>query len=80
MTHMHAEVTIRRPIAAELTWVGDGAWVACDPSLAEHDPHRVIAFLECRDHHVDVIWVRDQRPPERFEGLREALRAVRSED
>jgi hypothetical protein len=60
----------------DLLWVGDGAWCACDTSLEENDPRRVIAFVECKDHHVDVVWVREQRPPGRFDTLRDAVRAI----
>ncbi|MBM3716395.1 hypothetical protein ACO03V_06905 [Microbacterium sp. HMH0099] len=60
----------------ELLWVGDGGWCICDAARDDDDPHRVLAFAQCRDHVVDVTWVRTPRPPERFETLREALLAV----
>ena len=60
----------------ELVWVGHGAWVARDPELPDHDPRRVIAYLEHRNHRVDVVWVRERRNPCSFETLREALAAV----
>lgn len=65
-------------VHAELLWVGDGQWCACDSAVAADDPRRVIAFLDCKDQHVDVVWVREQRADERFDTLREALHAVRT--
>lgn len=62
--------------SAELLWVGDGAWVACDPRLDASDPRRVIAYVECRDHAVHVVWVRERRRPTRCRTLREALAVV----
>lgn len=62
--------------AAQLLWVGDGAWVACDPLVLENDPRRVIAYVECRDHAVHVLWVRERRRPTRCRTLREALELV----
>lgn len=62
----------------ELIWLGSGGWVASDTSLPENDPRRVVAYLQCRDQHVDVTWVRGNRGDERFDSLREALEAVRS--
>ena len=64
------------PTRAELRWVGSGAWCAYDRSLDKNDARRVIAFLECKNDHVDVVWVRERRPPERFDSLRSALVAV----
>jgi hypothetical protein len=72
-------MTLADPTAetrAELIWIGSGAWVACDMNAPEHDPHRVLAFLECRQQHVDVTWVRKAPRTERFDGLREALLAI----
>jgi hypothetical protein len=60
----------------ELVWLGDGAWVACDPRLDEHDPGRVLAYLECKDSVVYVLWVRDPRGVVEFASLRDALAAV----
>jgi hypothetical protein len=60
----------------ELLWVGDGAWVACDPALEEGDPRRVIAYLECKDRCVRVQWVRDRLDLCVYETLREALQEV----
>jgi hypothetical protein len=61
----------------ELVWLGQGAWVACDPSLPEDDGRRVIAYLECKDGLVYVLWVRDRGAVIEFTSLREALEAVR---
>lgn len=59
----------------ELLWVGDGGWVACDPSVSEHDANRVLAYLECKDGIVYVLWVRGGGVDE-FASLREALQAT----
>ena len=64
---------IHRP---ELAWVGRGAWVACDPALPPDDARRVIAYLECKNQHVSVLWVRDRHDECSFDTLREALDAV----
>lgn len=63
-------------LATELLWVGDGAWVACDAALDQSDPRRVIAYLECKDHHVHVQWVRDRLDLCVYDTLREALHEV----
>ena len=60
----------------ELVWVGDGAWVAHDPELPDNDARRVIAYIEHRNHRVDVVWVRERREMCSFETLRDALREV----
>ena len=60
----------------DLVWVGDGAWVACDTRLADGDPLRVLAYLECKDHQVYVLRVRDQQDVCCYATLREALRVV----
>lgn len=60
----------------ELQWVGDGAWVASDPAAAENDPHRVIAYLECKDSRVYVLWVSGATGVCEYESLREALAAI----
>lgn len=60
----------------ELVWVGHGAWVARDPDLSDDDARRVIAYIEHRDHRVDVVWVRERRDVSRFETLRDALDEV----
>jgi hypothetical protein len=71
-TQLHAD----RPAAPELTWVGHGAWVARDPSLPANEARSVIAFIEHRDHHVSVLWVRDRRDASTYDSLREACDAV----
>ncbi|MHC2998547.1 hypothetical protein [Microbacterium sp. HJ5] len=60
----------------ELLWVGDGAWVACDPTVAADDPHRVIAYVECKDHIVYVLWVHGGGGVTEFPSLRDALAAI----
>lgn len=64
------------PSRPELTWVGESAWVACDASLDHSDPHRVMAYLECADDRVYVLWVHDKRAASSFDTLREALDAI----
>lgn len=64
------------PTVAELIWVGNGGWVACDRGVPDEDPRRVIAFVEHRDHHVDVLWVRERREAGCYETLREALQEI----
>ena len=63
----------------ELRWLGQGAWVACDPSLPEDDARRVIAYLECKDHIAYVLWVSRPGAVVEFDSLREALDAVEHE-
>ena len=58
---MSIEVESPRSTGPELIWVGDGAWVAHDPSLPEGDPRRVIAYMEHKDRRVYVLWVRDRQ-------------------
>lgn len=60
----------------ELVWVGSGAWVACDPAAGENDPHRVIAYLECKDNRVYLLWVADPDGVHEFGSIRLALEAV----
>lgn len=60
----------------ELQWVGEGAWVATDPDADEHDPHRVIAYLECKDSRVYVLWVSGATGVCEYESLRDALSAI----
>lgn len=60
----------------ELVWVGHGAWVARDPDLCENDARRVIAYIEHRNHRVEVVWVRERRDVCSFETLRDALDEV----
>lgn len=63
-------------LTPELTWVGDGGWVACDPTLPTNDPKRVIAYLECKDHTVFVLWIRERADAACYDTLRDALRAI----
>ena len=77
MSQAHIQERVHTAVHAELVWMGSGGWVAYDTSVPENDARRVLAYLECKDQHVDVTWVRDQRPDERFASLREALQAVR---
>lgn len=60
----------------DLIWVGNGGWVAHDPSLPDGDARRVIAYLEHRDGLVEVLWVRNRQGVRRFETLREAVQDV----
>ena len=64
---------VRRP---ELVWVGSGAWVACDPAAGPDDPHRVVAYLECKDGRVYLLWVGASSHVREFASLRDALDAV----
>ena len=60
----------------DLVWVGNGGWVACD-TLADHsDPHRVVAYLECKDEIVYVLWVHGRAGVDEYPSLREALAAI----
>lgn len=61
---------------SELVWLGDGGWVACDPRLDEHDPRRVLAYLEYKDSVVYVLSVRDHLGVVEFHSLPDALAAV----
>ncbi|WP_019180044.1 hypothetical protein [Microbacterium yannicii] len=63
----------RRP---ELLWVGEGGWVACDPEADADDPGRVLAYLECKDSVVYVLFVRGRTEVVEFESLRAAIDAV----
>ncbi|MFE5408010.1 hypothetical protein [Microbacterium sp. NPDC056569] len=66
-------VRTRRP---ELLWVGSGAWVACDPSVDATDPHRAVAYLECKDDRVYVLWVAGSGGVCEFESISEALEQI----
>ncbi|MCR2763111.1 hypothetical protein NQ152_06250 [Microbacterium sp. zg.B48] len=70
------QLSADRKSSPELVWIGDGAWVARDTRLAENDPHRVVAYLECKDHRVYVLWVRGRRDVSCFNSLREALTEI----
>lgn len=63
----------RRP---ELVWLGHGGWVACDPLAADNDPRRILAYLECCDGRVYVVWVRHGARADEFPTLREAVDAI----
>ncbi|HKP08961.1 MAG TPA: hypothetical protein VJU58_17060 [Microbacterium sp.] len=63
-------VQARRP---ELLWVGSGGWVACDPSVDATDPRRVVAYLECKDDRVYVLWVTGGAGVCEFGSIRDAL-------
>ena len=71
-----SEPAVQARNGAELVWLGDGGWVACDPRRDEHDPRRVLAYLECKDSVAYVLWVRDHGGVVEFESLRDALAAV----
>lgn len=60
----------------ELSWVGDGGWVACDPQLPANDAHRIIAYVECKDHQVYVLWMHRLGEVSCFETLRDAVQAI----
>lgn len=60
----------------ELLWVGNGAWMACDPAAAEDDPGRVIAYVECKDSIVYVLWVHGRERVDEYSSIGEALVAV----
>jgi hypothetical protein len=77
MSQVRTQERLLTRVDVELIWMGSGGWVAYDTSLPENDARRVLAYLECKDHHVDVTWVREPRTEERFDTLREALEAVR---
>jgi len=60
----------------DLQWVGDGAWVASDPASDVNDPHRVIAYLECKDSRVYVLWVSGATGVCEYDSLRDAIAAI----
>ncbi|WP_194395757.1 hypothetical protein [Microbacterium atlanticum] len=64
---------VRRP---ELVSVGSGAWVACDPAAGPDDPRRAVAYLECKDERVYLLWVRDSAGVCEFASIRAALDAI----
>jgi hypothetical protein len=68
--------TAHRDRQPDLQWVGEGAWVASDPAADANDPHRVIAYLECKDSRVYVLWVSGATGVCEFASLREALDAI----
>jgi hypothetical protein len=66
------------PARIELTRVGEGCWRLCDPALHESDPRRLVAFVECAEDHVTVLWLRDTHADTRFDTLEDALAAADS--
>ena len=60
----------------ELIGVGDGGWIACDARVAPGDPHRIIAYLECKDGQVYVLPVREHHDVCCFDTLERALDAM----
>jgi hypothetical protein len=66
------------PARIELTRVGKGCWRLCDPALHESDPRRLVAFVECAEDHVTVLWLRDTHADTRFDTLEDALAAADS--
>ncbi len=66
-------VQTRRP---ELLWVGSGGWVACDPSIDAADPRRVVAYVECKDDRVYVLWVAGAAGVCEFGSVRDALEQI----
>src|SRR3954451_15607410 len=60
----------------QLTWIGNGAWRACDVTIPADDARCLIAYVECVDHHVEVLWIGARRPPSFFGSLREAYIAL----
>ncbi|MCH6231923.1 hypothetical protein MK786_14320 [Microbacterium sp. CFH 31415] len=60
----------------DLVWVGNGGWVACDSLAGHSDPHRVVAYLECKDQIVYVLWVHGRAGVDEYPSLREALAAI----
>lgn len=61
---------------AELTYVGDSGWRVSDGTLPEDDGHRVVAFMERVDDHIEVVWIRSTNAPTRFLALEDALDAA----
>ncbi|MFE7846546.1 hypothetical protein ACFUTX_15280 [Microbacterium sp. NPDC057407] len=80
MTMQHPVDRAQRRVESQsrpqLVWVGDGGWVAVDPTADVHDPLRVLAFLECRNTVVRLEWIRDAGEVREFATLREALDAI----
>ncbi len=61
----------------DLAKVGDRAWRVSDALIAEEHPSRVVAFIECHDEQVEVVWVRGSTSgPRVFPALDQALNAV----
>ena len=61
----------------DLSKVGDSAWRVSDVRTPEDDPARVVAFIECHDRDVEVLWIRGSvAGPQTFRDLDQALDAV----
>ena len=60
----------------ELTKVDEGCWRVCDSALDEHDPRRVIAFVECRGERTAVLWLRSRAAESIHRSFDEALTAI----
>lgn len=71
-----ADTRVADDAAPALIWVGESGWVACDTAVPENDPRRVIAYLECKNRRVEVLWVRDRHGVSGYETLAEAMHAV----
>ena len=61
---------------AELKWLGNGAWCARDTAVATDDSRCVIAYVECVEDRVEVMWIGRRRPPSVFASLRDAYIAL----
>ena len=61
---------------AELTWLGNGAWCARDTRVPTDDARCVIAYVECVDDRVEVMWIHTRRPLSTFRSLRDAYTAL----
>jgi len=60
----------------ELTKVDEGCWRVCDGALDEHDPRRVIAFVECRGERAAVLWLRSRAAESIHRSFDEAMAAI----
>ena len=61
----------------ELTETAEGAWRVGDARVPEDDPHHVVAFIECSDKMLDVVWLRSSTAaPGPFASLGGALDAI----
>jgi len=57
----------------KLIWIGDGGWIAYDPDVPKGDPRRILAYVECKDHRVYVLWVHGRSELSVYSSIREAL-------
>lgn len=64
--------------ATELLAVPGDGWVVCDRKLADDDPRRVVAYIDCRGGEVSVTWVRERRRDCSYATIGEALRGMSS--